>query len=65
MKINMGKADRTIRMILGVIIAAAGIYYQSWWGLVAILPFATSLSGFYPLYKITGSSTCKTKVGAN
>jgi hypothetical protein len=62
MKTNVGKTDKSIRIILGIIIAAAGIYYQSLWGLAAIVPFATAFTGFCPLYSIMGINTCKTKI---
>jgi hypothetical protein len=62
MKTNVGKTDKSIRIILGIIIAAAGIYYQSLWGLAAIIPFATAFTGFCPLYSILGINTCKTKI---
>ncbi|CAN5494297.1 hypothetical protein BH11BAC3_BH11BAC3_00950 [soil metagenome] len=60
MKLNVGKADQTIRILLGVIIAIAGIYFKSWWGLVALVPLITAFTGLCPLYKILGISTNKT-----
>ncbi len=62
MKTNVGKQDKTIRIILGLLIAAGGIYYQSWWGLLAIIPFVTAFSGFCPLYSVLGIQTCKTSI---
>jgi len=50
MKKNMGKADRIIRAIAGLLIGAAGIYYQSWWGLVGVVLLATAAMNFCPLY---------------
>lgn len=61
MKCNVGQTDRIVRIILAVAIAALGLYFQSWWGLVAIIPLATGLSLFCPIYKIFGLSTCSTK----
>ncbi|MDE3211684.1 MAG: DUF2892 domain-containing protein, partial [Bacteroidota bacterium] len=31
MKSNVGKTDKTVRIILGIIIAALGYYYHTWW----------------------------------
>jgi hypothetical protein len=31
-------------------IAAVGYIYESWWGLLGIIPFATALINFCPLY---------------
>jgi hypothetical protein len=59
MKKNVGKADKYIRIGVGVIIIAAGIYYQSWWGLVAIIPLATAFANRCGLYLPFGISTCE------
>jgi hypothetical protein len=47
---NVGKIDKSIRLIIGVVIAVLGLYYQSWWGLLAIIPIATAIFGFCTLY---------------
>jgi Protein of unknown function (DUF2892) len=62
MKTNVGKTDKSIRIVLGIIIAAAGIYYQSLWGLAAIIPLVTAFTGFCPLYSLFGINTCKTNI---
>jgi hypothetical protein len=56
---NVGKIDRSIRLIIGVVIALLGLYYQSWWGLLAIIPVLTAIFGFCPLYAILKINTCK------
>ncbi len=58
MKKNVGKVDMIIRVILGIVIASVGIVYQSWWGLVAIVPLLTAFINFCPLYTIIGCNTC-------
>ena len=65
MKSNIGKTDKAIRIILGIIIAAAGIYFKSWWGLVALIPLITAFTGFCPLYKIIGLSSSSAEANAN
>jgi len=52
MKSNAGKPDKNIRIVLGIIIVAAGVYFKSWWGIVAIVPLVTAFSGFCPLYRL-------------
>jgi hypothetical protein len=47
---NMGKGDRIFRLILGVIIIAVGIYYQSWWGIVGLILLITAMINWCPLY---------------
>ncbi len=59
MEVNVGKSDKLIRFILAIVIAIAGFYFKSWWGLVAIVPFLTAVISFCPLYKILGITTCK------
>lgn len=61
MKVNVGKTDKIGRILLGVTVIALGIYFQSWWGLVGIIPLTTALSGWCPLYSIFGLSTCPAK----
>lgn len=61
MKKNMGKADRWIRIILGLVIIAAGVYFKSWWGLIGIIPLATALISTCPLYLPFGISTRRAK----
>lgn len=56
---NVGKIDKTIRIIAAVAIGALGIYFESWWGLIALVPLATALIGWCPLYCPLGASTCK------
>jgi hypothetical protein len=61
MKKNVGGIDKVARLILGLVIIALGILYQSWWGLVGIIPLFTSTIGWCPTYLPFGISTCKTK----
>ena len=61
MKKNMGLLDRRIRIVLGLLVIAAGIYFKSWWGLVGVVFLATSLISWCPLYLPFGLSTRKTK----
>lgn len=59
MKCNVGGTDRIIRIILGVVIILAGVYFKSWWGAVGILLMVTGLVRFCPAYIPFGFSTCK------
>jgi len=60
-KKNVGGLDFYIRIIAAVVIAILGVVYQSWWGLIAIIPLATALVGFCPLWTLFGINTCKVK----
>jgi len=65
MRKNMGTADRTIRVIIAIAIAA--LYYANvisgTWAIVllvlATIFVLTSFVSFCPLYKPFGISTCK------
>ncbi|WP_321369422.1 DUF2892 domain-containing protein [uncultured Draconibacterium sp.] len=50
MKGNVGSVDRLLRIIAGLIIAIVGVIFDSWWGLIGIVPLATGLFKFCPLY---------------
>jgi hypothetical protein len=61
MKKNMGFTDRWVRIVIGLAIIAAGFYYESWWGLIGIVPLATALIRTCPLYLPFGISTVRKK----
>ncbi|NTW83962.1 MAG: DUF2892 domain-containing protein [Chlorobiaceae bacterium] len=58
MKKNMGKADKIIRLVIGIVIIAVGIMYQQWWGIIGLVLVVTSFLNFCPLYTIFGIKTC-------
>ncbi len=58
MQCNVGGADRLLRIVLGVLVLALGVYYRSWWGLVGLLPLGTALLRWCPLYLPWRLSTC-------
>ena len=59
MEINIGSTERLLRIIVGVVIIGLGLYFQSWWGVVGLIPLLTGLFRFCPLYKMLGMNTCK------
>ncbi len=59
MKTNVGKTDRIIRVILGAGIIAVGVYFQSWWGAIGVIPLFTASIGWCPAYLPFGFSSCK------
>lgn len=67
MKKNMGTADKSIRVLLAVAVAA--LYYFDVIGgtlaivlmVFAIIFLLTSLVSFCPLYTLIGANTCKRK----
>lgn len=59
MKCNVGKTEKIIRIIAGLAIIGAGVYFQSWWGAIGAIPLITGALGWCPLYVPLGISTCK------
>ena len=59
MQLNVGKPERVIRVIVGLIIIGAGVYYQSWWGAIGLVPVFTGILGWCPPYQLLGISTNK------
>jgi hypothetical protein len=52
MKFNVGTLDRSIRFVLGAVIIAAGIFYQSWWGAIGLLLIITGFIAWCPVYTL-------------
>jgi hypothetical protein len=50
MQSNIGTTDRVIRLIVGIVIILAGIYFNTWWGAIGLLPIVTGLIRYCPLY---------------
>jgi len=58
MKCNVGGWDRFFRFVVGLIIFALGYVYDSYWGLVGLLPLLTALFRWCPAYIPLKISTC-------
>ncbi|MBP2280077.1 hypothetical protein RCH20_000429 [Psychrobacter sp. PL15] len=59
MNINVGSTDRMLRIVAGLVVIGLGAYYQSWWGVVGLVPLLTGTFRFCPLYTMLGTNTCK------
>jgi hypothetical protein len=56
---NEGTLDRAIRVVVGLaVLSLTFVGPQSLWGLVGLVPLATGLAGFCPLYTVLGIRTC-------
>lgn len=55
---NLGKIDRSLRVVIGIVIIALGLFYSSWLGAIGIVPILTALIGWCPLYCPLKISTC-------
>ena len=62
MKINIGGAERAIRIVAGlVLVGLAATGTLGWWGWLGLMPLATGLIGWCPPYAMLGISTCRVK----
>ena len=57
---NVGSLDKTIRLIVGVLIIVAGVLNGSLLGAIGLIPIITALIGWCPIYPILKINTiCK------
>ena len=62
MKKNVGSIDRTLRIVLGlVLIGLAASGAVGWWGYLGVVPLLTGLIGWCPPYALLGWNTCSMK----
>jgi len=54
---NEGQMDRIARIVLGLAIIIIGLIAGSWLGVIGLIPLATGLIGWCPLYTLFGFST--------
>ena len=59
MKKNVGSVDRLLRIIVGAVIVVWGVYAESWWGLVGLVPLMTGMLNWCPTYLPFNLSTIK------
>jgi hypothetical protein len=65
MKTNVGGIDRILRILAGaILIALAAIGTIGPWGFIGIVPLATGLFRFCPVYPLLGLNTCPMKSAA-
>ena len=64
MQKNVGSADKIVRIVLGLGLLSLLFLLDApmkYLGLIGIVPLATSLMGWCPLYTLLGMNTCKVK----
>ncbi|MCO7579928.1 MULTISPECIES: YgaP family membrane protein [Pseudomonas] len=60
MKANIGIADRSVRVVVGLLLIGLSLSgVIGLWGWIGLVPLATGLFSFCPLYTLLGISTCK------
>jgi len=61
MEKNVGKTDKIIRIVLGLLFIYLGYAYSAWWYLPAIIALFTAFTGFCGLYPLLKINTVKKK----
>ena len=60
MKANVGGVDRVARIVAGVVlIGLAATGTVGVWGWIGVVPLATGVFNFCPLYRLIGINTCR------
>ncbi|RMG27699.1 MAG: DUF2892 domain-containing protein [Gammaproteobacteria bacterium] len=60
MQKNVGGIDRALRILIGIaLIAIVFVGPKTPWGWIGVIPLATALIGWCPLYSLLGIKTCK------
>ena len=58
MSCNVGSIDRVIRILAGLALIAWALLGGPAWAWIGVVPLATGLFGFCPLYTVLGMNTC-------
>lgn len=59
MKVNVGGADRILRIVVGLALILLVLSGQiGAWGWLGVVPLATGLFRMCPLYSVFGMNTC-------
>jgi len=60
MKMNEGKVDRILRVVVGLgVLSLAFVGPQTPWAYLGLVPLITGMVGVCPLYSVLGLSTCE------
>lgn len=59
MKANIGKIDKSIRIIIGLVIIITGVYFDTLLGIIGLFFLISVYFSFCPIYKLLGIKTKK------
>jgi hypothetical protein len=62
MAANVGGADRSVRIVAGIVILALFFVLEGaarWWALIGLVPLVTGIVGWCPAYRVLGIRTCR------
>ena len=59
MKANLGTIDRSLRIVAGLVLIGLSLMgVIGWWGWIGLVPLATGIFRFCPVYRLLGIKTC-------
>ena len=59
---NVGTVDRILRILVGIVLLSlVFVGPKTAWGWIGVIPLATGLVSFCPLYQVLGIRTCSTQ----
>ena len=58
MQANVGGADKWLRIVVGLALIAWALMGGPVWAWIGVVPLATGLFNFCPLYRLLGVNTC-------
>jgi hypothetical protein len=60
MKTNEAGMDRALRVVIGLVLLSLVFFGpHTAWGWLGLVPLATGIVGFCPLYRLVGIDTCR------
>lgn len=60
MRANVGGIDKILRIILGLALMAWTLFFQGpLWAWIGVVPLATGLFNFCPVYRLLGINSCR------
>lgn len=57
LKKNVGYLDSVIRVLIGSVIVAAGLYVNNLWGFIGMILVFTGALSYCPIYRILNTTT--------
>ncbi len=67
MKANVGMTDQAARIVIGTALLSLAVILEGgarWLGLIGLVPLATAVFSYCPLYSVLGVDTCAPEIGA-
>jgi hypothetical protein len=59
LKKNVGYVDSIVRVIIGAMIVGIGLYFDSWWGFLGLIPVFSGAVSFCPIYRMLNMDTSR------